>query len=393
MKTPNWLIAIRRHDFVRGLGRGIERKSKRLLLNTLRRFVQATPPQDPAKMEAVQKILILRPNYRIGNTLSSTPLIGALRNRFPSARLDYLGADTTSILLKNLPLDNVILMSRSMILRPWSYVGRLWSLHRENYDLVVAVGNGSFSDMICMKVLNARYRMGSGKWAKFVCNILVVSIDWSHAYEVPLAMARVLGVDCRDKPCYAVSQDEKDKALFRLSEVGLSDGRTAVPFLALFVGGHHNKRWPLKCWEDLVRKLGSDCPQARILVFLGPEESSMGQAMKNNPLFKDIRIIDPLPLRDFAALLQQASLVVAPDTGPMHLAVAVDVPVIAIMKSKRSLPYAPRGESDVTLLNPTIEKVCESVCTHSTWPAICSEKDKDSPCIEKGSKQGSGLAL
>ena len=372
MKIPSWLMAFRRNDSVRGFGRGLEHALKRWLHALLRKLLKAPPPQDPARLESVRKILLLRPNFRIGNTLTSTPLIAAMRARFPGAQLDYFGADTTAFLLENLPLDSVFRMSRSFILRPWAYVRLLGDLRRRKYDLAVAVGNGSFSDMICMRALNARYRMGSGQWAEGTCNILVDSIGRCHAYDVPVAMARVLGVDCRDKPAYAVSREERDKALARMAEIGLAVSYSVAPFLALFVGGHKHKRWPLECWEDLVRKLRSVSPQARILVFLGPEESAMGKAMRANPLFSGIPVVDPLPLRDFAAMLQQARLVVAPDTGPMHLAVALDVPTIAVLNSKKSLSYAPRGDKDVGLLQPTVDQVCASVCAHPHWPEIRS---------------------
>ena len=323
-------------------------------------------------MESVHKILLLRPNYRIGNTLCSTPLIRVMRKRFPTARLDYLGADTTAVLLQNLPLDKVVTVSRSQVLRPWRFMQLLYRLRRERYDLVVATGNGSFSDMICMAVLNARYRMGSGKWAEGVCNIKTVNTDYCHAYDLPVEMAHLLGTDCRDRPLYVVSQQENDKAVLRLSEIGLRKQQRTLPFAALFVGGHKNKRWPLESWEELVRRLRELSEDVRILILLGPEETAMGEIMKAKPQFHSVPFIDPLPLRDFAALLQQACLVVTPDTGPMHLSVALDVPTIAVLQSKKSLPYAPRGENDVCLLNPTVAQVAESVRTHSRWSHICS---------------------
>ncbi len=309
----------------------------------------------------------------MGNTLCSTPLIDVMRKRFPTAMLDYLGADTTAILLQNLSLDNVYVVSRSQILSPWRSVQLLYRLRRERYDLVVATGNGSFTDMICMVVLNARYRMGSGKWAEGACNIKTVNTDYCHAYDLPVEMAKLLGADCRDRPFYVVSQQEKDKAILRLSEIGFRNQQRVLPFVALFVGGHKHKRWPLESWEELVRRLRAMSEEARILIFLGPEESAMGEAMKANHVFRSVQFMDPLPLRDFAALLQQACLVVAPDTGPMHLSVALDVSTIAVLQSKKSIPYAPRGENDVCLLNPTVAQVAEAIGSHSRWSLICSK--------------------
>jgi len=373
MKTPGWLIKVRRNSSIRLLGRWIERKSKLLVHGIFRLFIRPPAPVDPLKLENVQQVLLLRPNFRIGNTLISTPLIPAIRRKFPSARLDYLGADTTAILLENLPIDNVFRMSRSFILRPWAYLRLLHQLNKQKYDLVIKIGKGSFSEMLCMYFLNARYRMGTGKWADGVCNIRVESAEAWHAYDGPVVLARALGISCLDKPVYIPSEQEKNKAVSRLLSTGFANGQKIAPFVVFFVGGHKEKRWPAEYWENLVVKLKSIRQMARILILLGPEELSFGARIRALPEFSSIPVFDPLPLRDFAAIIQEAQLIVTPDTGPMHLAVALNVPTIAVLQNKVSLTYAPRGEQDVSLLRPTLEKVLESIQAHKNWPGISAE--------------------
>jgi heptosyltransferase III len=258
-------------------------------------------------------------------------------------------------------------MSRSFVARPWAYLKLLKNLHNQQYDLVVQIGRGSFSGMTCMNSLHARYRVGAGKWAKAVCNIRVDLSAAKHAYDRPMAVARTLGMSCRNRPFYSTTQQEREKAIQRLSMVGLADGNNTIPFAALFVGGHKDKRWPIEYWIDLAAKLKQ--AHKRTLIFLGPEEMSMGSRV-SEALGPGIPVFNPLPLRDFAAVLQQAHLVVTPDTGPMHLAVALDVPTIAIIQRNVSLRYAPRGDRDVVLRQPTSGQVFKSMQAHSVWPEL-----------------------
>ena len=367
LHCPQWLIGLRRSSALRLLGKGIEWNCKRLIHMLVMWFLKPCSPVDPASLNNIQRILLLRPNFRIGNALISTSLVLALRERFPAARLDYVGTDTTSILLQNLPLDHLFEMSRSFIVRPWAYLRLLKVLHEQQYDLVVQIGRGSFTGMTYMNFLNARYRVGAGKWSKAVCNIRVDLSGAKHAYDRPIAVARTLGLSCRNRPFYATTQEERENAMKRLSMVRLSNGNNTVPFAALFIGGHKDKRWPIECWIDLADKLRQ--AHKRIILLLGPEEVSMGPKVRE-ALGPSISVLDPLPLRDFAAVLQQARLVVTPDTGPMHLAVALDVPTIAIIQSNISLRYAPRGDRDVVLRQPTPGQVLKTIQAHSVWPDI-----------------------
>lgn len=362
------LLSFRRHSAVRRFGRRLEQISKQGLLRLFLVLCRVPAAVDPARLEGVRKILLLRPNFRIGNTLISLPLIDVLRSRFPGAQLDYLGADTTVVLLKGQPLDRIDVMSRHYIYKPWLYLGLLNRLRRRRYDLVLQAGNGSFSGMICMALMGARYRMGAGKWAEGICNLRVDMGDSRHAYDDPMTMARQLGVPCRDHPAYQTTTAERDQARGCLQRAGFGEKDAIHPFVALFVGGHAHKRWPSADWVQLIRQLLDDA--AWVLVLIGPEEAALSKVIRAAFSHPRLCVMDPLPLRDFAAVLGFARLVVTPDTGPMHLAVALDVPTVAIMQNPVSLQYAPRGEMDRTLFRPENGLVYDTLVQHPAWNTV-----------------------
>lgn len=360
------LLKFRRNTGVRRFGKSIERGGKTILRNLLR-ICFRTPPVDPHQLRDIHRILLVRPNFRIGSLLISSALLPALHERFPDAQVDYLGTDTTASLLKNYPVVRTFLMSRSFILRPWAFLGMFWRLRKMKYDLAIDPSLGSFSAVLYMWLSGARYRMGGGRWAAGLCNIAVNKKKGGHAYDGVVCLAQALEVPVRDHPYYPVTPAESRKAIASLAGLNLADERGPFPFIALFVGGHQDKRWPNESWIDFAGKLRD--AGARGLVLLGPEEIHLGPTIRQL-LAGAVPVLDPLPLRDFAAVLQQARLVVTPDSGPMHLAVALDVPTVAILQQESSRKFAPRGLQDVVLIHPAVSEVFEGICKHPTWSAL-----------------------
>ena len=84
------LSRIRTNPQLKTLARRLEKRLKRVLVAALQRMLPPPSPETIDSLEGVTRILIIRPNFRLGNALISTPVIDALRQRFPAARIDYL---------------------------------------------------------------------------------------------------------------------------------------------------------------------------------------------------------------------------------------------------------------------------------------------------------------
>jgi heptosyltransferase-3 len=311
---------------------------------------------------AVRSVLLVRPNFRIGNTLMAAPLVLSLRERFPHARVDVLTGETTVRLLEQLPIDGVHAMSRLFVLRPWRFVSLFVRLRRARFDLALEAGLGSFSGGMYCFLSGARHRAGcEGSGARFL-NVRFPAPSLAHAYDGAPALARCLGATCVDRPVYRVSDAEGAVALRFLAELALVDEGCVRPFVGLFIGGHLNKRWPREDWLELARAL--DRVGVPFVVFLGPEEALFEQSLRE-ALSRFARVVSPQPIRVFAALVARARLLVTPDSGPMHLAAAVGVPTISVLRSDASRFYAPRGSEDRMLVGATPAAVLASVVSHA----------------------------
>jgi heptosyltransferase-3 len=339
-------VAVDRPGPPRKPGKRLELLLKRLVERLLRR-VAGGGGEALGAVRDVRRVLLVRPNFRIGNTLLATPLIPALRARFPGAALEILTGDVTASLLERLPLDAVHVVSRGFVLRPWRFVALFRELRRRRYDVAIDGGLGSFSGGTGDALLTVRLpRLPRG----------------AHVSDRVAAFARQLGEGCGERPIYRVAAAEAESAAERLAATTVGRER---PFVALFVGGHQDKRFAIEGWLALIDALRAErCP---LLVFVGPEERRLLTRFASHA---PGAVVPPGGLRLFAALLARAAVVVTPDSGALHLSVALGRPTVALLQKERSLRFRPRGVDDVVLLRPRVADVLQALRTHRVWPAL-----------------------
>jgi len=361
---------------IQRLGRWLGHRGKKVLEFAVDRILPRSPASSLDAVRDVRRVLIVRPNFRVGQTLMTTPLVYALRERFPGARIDYLAGETVTPVLEGLPVDKVYAVSRKFLLYPWRFAALLLRLRRNRYDLAFAGLGGSFSGGLYAYLTGARFRLGcEGKAARFL-NICLPPLAAAHPYDGPIEFARQIGARCPDKPVYRVMPEEAARARAVLSAAGFAvEGRPA-PFVAVFIGGNQDAkektRWPIGNWIGLARALALD--RVRFAVFLGYEERELEELFR-----REVGAVVPIwfsaPFRFFAALLAEAALAVTPNTGPMHLAAALGVPTVVLLQTPVFAGACPRGPDDRVLVQPTVAQAVAALKAHRLWPSVRRRAD------------------
>ncbi|ART63320.1 glycosyltransferase family 9 protein [Kushneria marisflavi] len=355
--------AVRTNTILKTLAQGIEKRARRGVTFLITKPLRKSESVDVENLQGPLKILLVRPNYRIGNALIMSPVIETFRQRFPDARIDLLTTDSTRSLFRHQRLDRVLTLSRDAIVRPWRFPAMIRQLRQERYDLAVQVGPSSLTGLIFVRCIKSRYTMGKGKRGQRWFDI-EVSGDQAHAYDIPQMFARALETPCRDRPLMRLSHGECSIGRGELEELGIDfdDAGRPAPFVALFVGGHLDKRLPLSFWQESIKAL--EAAGQRYVVFVGPEElrhaPMLEQEMANSRYGALCR---PRPLRIFAAMLHYARYLVSPDSGPLHIGAALDVPVMALVQKRKSLKFVPRGPLDIVLWQPNARQLVAAVTT------------------------------
>lgn len=349
-------------------GHAMGRLGRSFLAGLLARILPAPSAPVDEGLGDVEKILVVRPNFRIGNTLMTNALVPALRARFPDARIDYLVGDTTVALVNNLSIDRVHAMSRGYVTRPWAFVQLFLGLRGERYDLAVEAGLGSFSGGLYSYLSGARIRAGFAGAGEAFLNLRLPRPPRGHAYDEAADLGRALGLDVERRPHYRVGDPEREEAGEILVRCEGESRQLGDLRLGIFVGGHLHKRWPEDRWAGVLQEL--DLAGLPFVVFLGPEEADR-QSFFEKAAGIGSRVLPPQKLGVFAALLERCTLLVTPDSGPMHLAAALGVPTIAILHGETARYYAPDGSLDRSLIDPDVGGVMEVIGAHpSVAPAL-----------------------
>jgi len=308
-----------------------------------------TPKQETEKLdpEKIKKILLIRLNYRIGNIIFMTPLIRALEQKLPNARIDLLvGASFTKPIVEKIPnIHEVYPVPRSLLKHPLAFYRFIKMLNQNKYDLIISPTSGSVSANIATFLIQAPYKLGISKpntWLPF--NITVPFPGHTkHEALKPLAVMQAFsGKHPEYKPYLdiVITKEEKEKGKALLIEKLGTKEQTSI-IVGLFRDARNEKKISDAWWKDFVKEVQNINPDIRFIDILAPHETTA--------LTKNMSHIASKNLRDLAAIFSALDAFVCADTGPMHLASASLTPTIALFNATDPSYYGPLGTKDKTV--------------------------------------------
>lgn len=290
----------------------------------------------------------------LGDIVHATPVVEALADAFPAARLTWIVERRAAALLQGHPrLADVVTIDT----RAWRRartpsaalaLGRtLRALHRRlraaRFDVALDL-QGLVKSGVVTAATGAPLRIGFAAGYRrerlnglFTNRHVTPPSSARHVVDQYLALLQPLGVAPRHVvfrlPMHETAERRVDE-LF--AEARLKPhGRLVV----LNPGaGKAAKRWPVERFADLAARLVREV-NARVLVLWGPGEQTAASAIATAP---GAVLAPPTDLRTLAAVMRRASLVVAADTGPLHMAAAVGVPCVGLYgptSAERNGPY------------------------------------------------------
>jgi ADP-heptose:LPS heptosyltransferase len=302
----------------------------------------------------------------IGDTLIASPLLNELRANFPNATIDILTMWAGSKdLLENNPHINRVFQKNLLKCGKFAALKFLWSLRRERYDLSINTHPQSRAHYrIAATLVGAKMRISHEyEYFNWLDRWLVTGTlpqDYTrHSIENNLDVLPLIGAQkklpAHEMQIFLKLEEEKFAAEF-LAKHKLS--RRKILGIHVGSGGTKNlplKRWPLKNYAGLVRKLNKERPDIRVLLFGGPEETLDHQvvlAQANPELTLEAKTKN---LRETAALMKQCSAFLSVDTALMHIAAAMKVQnQIVIEAPTLNVTNWPYGNKFTLVENPAV---------------------------------------
>jgi lipopolysaccharide heptosyltransferase II len=291
----------------------------------------------------------------IGDLILTTPLLRAVRERHPEARITFVvREDMADVLRHNPRIDELIAWRRGSSLAD---LARRLRAERWTHRLDL---HGSLRSHLLRGMVG-------GRWTSYPKHrirrkLLIVTHGkrggpLGHVAERYFAAARQLDVapDGRAPEFFTSRAAEIDAAAF-LTEHGLGRAR---PLVALAPGAaHFTKRWPREHWISLARQLSATHD---IAIAGGTAERTVAGEMVAAASGRAASAAGRFSLDGTAALLRHALALVAGDTGVLHLATAVGTPVVGLYgPTIEAFGFFPYAATAVTLQHHLGCRPCSS---------------------------------
>ncbi len=342
MQGPTHRPAVRRAP----LGRRLERRAKRTLLPLAAALWPPRPAPPDADLAAVRRILLVRQDNRLGNLVLMIPFLQAVRASFPQARIGLLLSDHYAAVHAESPWvdEQICERKRWLIRHPHAYPRHLATLRHGAWDLAFELSNPdthSFYNAFLTVISGAPRRIGFAhpRSRSALSTPIAPPHRETHYALAPLLLLSALGAS-------------PDVPPLRLPPRSPAAGNGPTPptgdRLLIHPGGRGAKRWPEERFAELIRGLPPELAE-RLTLIGSPGEAPRLQALAAaSPGGAEVHLLRNLPA--LIAALQNARLYLGCDAGPMHLAVALGVPTLALFRTSHPLRYAPLGEIHETLL-------------------------------------------
>lgn len=309
--------------------------------------------------QSFSKILVIKLQHH-GDMLLTTPVINSLKSAYPNAMIDVLlYKETLPMLQDNTLINNIYYLDRN-----WKYQGKFtrikkeWqlgrSLQKQRYDLVINLAD-QWKAAIFAYMTKAPMRLGfefekrkeSKFWAK--CHNVIIPTTTHgqlHTVEQNLSILTPLNIPLSTTVTMAYSDSDEQWIKKLITDKNLSNGYVVI---------QPTSRWFFKCWdEDKMATLISLLQQKSYSVVLtsGPEEKELemiDNILAQCPNKEDVIVLaGKTSLPQLAALIDHAKLFIGVDSVAMHIAAALQTPLIALFgpsKLEHWRPWQAIGET------------------------------------------------
>jgi lipopolysaccharide heptosyltransferase I len=290
----------------------------------------------------------------LGDMVYTFPLVSALKAHRPDARVTWIvEARLADVPRLHPDVDEVVTVDtrswRTALRRgqwglAWSGVRGYSRAVAGRFDVAIDA-QGLLKSGVAARLTRAAIRVGFAssdcreRGNTYWMTHHAAPVGPVHALVKNRGLLAALGIPCGDTG-FEVRIPESDQAWAR-AWTDAHAGGSAADWTTLHPGaGHPGKRWPLDRWLAVAERLAG--AGRRVAMVAGPEDRiTVSEAVK--AMSRPVATAMPPTVGSLAALLQRAEVVIAGDTGPLHLAAALGARTIAVYGPSDPVTAAPVG--------------------------------------------------
>ena len=284
----------------------------------------------------------------LGDVVLTTPAVEAMKKAYPEGEIDYLVKKEYADLLSDnphirevIPFDN-----RGTHKGAGGLFKMVASLKERNYSHVIDLHSNLRSRLI--STLMGHAKTVRYKKQAFKRRLLLKGLKFKTKHVVDTYLDALGGIGIhgeRPLPKIYLTSGEIESAGRFLKEKGIGKGDKLI-------GLNPGAKWPTKQWPgekyiELGQKLAAT-KGCRLILFGGKEESNSARWIAKEIGPAALSVAGETNLKESAALMAGCDLFISNDSGPMHMAAAVGVPVVAIFgPTVQAFGFSPLGQSVV----------------------------------------------
>jgi heptosyltransferase III len=323
-------------------------------INSFRRFImrgltkkigatRATLTNRLNNADQVIRILICRPNHRLGNLLMTTPMIQEVSDMFPRASIDLFvkGSVVKEIFQNYSNIRNIFQLPKKPAKALGKYIATWLLLKKDAYDLVINIDRNSASGRLATQFANGTHKFFDGAGYEVYSR----QSNYRHLAASPVYQLRdfisYLGIPTIERPApvlnLKLTNEELESGLRRLSL--LVDA--TKPTICIFTYATGTKCFPRSWWSEFYLRLKQKFLNCNVIEILPIENLSL--ISFEAPAFYSKNI------REIGSLIANTQLFIGADSGMMHLANASQTPTIGLFSVTDHLLYGPYGNHSVGL--------------------------------------------
>jgi len=289
------------------------------------------------------KICIIHLN-QIGDLVFSLPLLKALRDNYPKATIHSVVKPNLKELLEGLPyIDSIILKKGSLKAK----VKLLRKLRHFKYDLLISLPRSEES-LILSTFSKATMKVGFAHFPWDLCLDIKENVDGHNSWHNNAKLLRQLNIEVRKNNYIGLLKVDKNSSIYNL------------PKRYVIISPGASERRQVKTWgkikfAKLIMSLKETFDLTAVLVG-SKEDQSHNQTitklvMEQHPT-TDGAVIDltgHTDLRSLCSIINDARLFVGIDSGIMHLASSIDIPVVALFGPTDSFYVGPQNDRSIVV--------------------------------------------
>ena len=325
----------------------------------------------------IQKICVIKPSA-LGDVVQSLPILPILKHLFPQSHVSWvINRELSELLTGNSCLDELIPFDRRGGISAWWKL--LKRLRRAQFDLVFDL-QGLMRTGIMTLATQAPIRIGlqtAREGSHLACHqLLPDSGNQVPAYRRTWRIAEELGLGELRSQTEIVIPDY-DRQWAEQLRAGLHG-----PLLVIQPGTRwQTKQWPIRQYAEVIRRAIKELGMSAIIIG-SPNESATAQELVELvnhavPRCEILSLAGQTTIKQLAALLQQADLVLSNDSGPLHLAASLETPVVGVFTCTspiRSGPAPAPLRRMVATQVPCAASYCKTCPNHGTAHLACFQE-------------------